>query len=29
LLESEDVLNSLEAAKALGALVRRDGEQWV
>ncbi len=29
LLESEDVINSLEAAKALGALVARDGSQWV
>ncbi|MCP4071010.1 MAG: 3-phosphoshikimate 1-carboxyvinyltransferase [Hyphomicrobiales bacterium] len=29
LLESEDVLNSLYAARALGALVRRDGDQWI
>lgn len=29
LLESEDVINSLDAAKALGAIVARDGEQWV
>ena len=29
LLESEDVINSLDAASALGAMVRRDGELWV
>ena len=29
LLESEDVLNSMKAAQALGALVERDGEEWV
>ena len=29
LLESEDVLNSIEAARALGALVRKDGDQWI
>ena len=29
LLESEDVLNSMKAAQALGALVTRDGEEWV
>ena len=29
LLESEDVLNSLKAAEALGALVKRDNEIWV
>lgn len=29
LLESEDVMHSLDAAKALGANVRRDGDQWV
>ena len=29
LLESEDVLNSMKAAQALGALVTRDGDEWV
>lgn len=29
LLESDDVLNSLEAAKALGAIVTRQGNQWL
>ncbi|MCL4149268.1 UNVERIFIED_CONTAM: hypothetical protein GTU68_024932, partial [Idotea baltica] len=29
LLEGEDVLNSAKAAKALGALVRKDGTEWI
>jgi len=29
LLEGEDVLNSVAASRALGALVRKEGDQWI
>ena len=29
LLEGEDVLNSIAASRALGALIRKDGDQWI